>query len=140
MSHPPLSRAELARRTNLDELVPAPPPPEDQRIPTASAMQPVDPEPKRSTTDALESQFGEVHLAEGLGGRHTKRWVRVVAWFVLAGPSMVMVALGIHQFLSEIGSADSLLDVLLVSGLTGVYLVIGGFWPYLLWRTRRPSR
>jgi hypothetical protein len=134
MANTPKSRDELARLTNLEDLVPAPPAPDEQRFPQ------VDPEPpappaKRSTTDAFESNFGHVDVIEGLSKSRVKPWTRVFAWIFLAGPFLAIGTVGAWSMLEELGrgqhdASDYAVIVLMLAFNVGV----AGFWPYILLR------
>jgi hypothetical protein len=137
MSTQPPSREELARITNFDDLVEAPLARQEQ----GTLLPPLDEAgrvpPKRSTTDPLESNFGNVDVVEGLGKSGVKPWVLAFAWIFLAGPVVLFwIVYGVS--LIEKLSGDNLASSE-IAGELALFLgwtVFAAFLPYILLRRK----
>jgi hypothetical protein len=133
MTHHP-TRDELARLTNLDEL--APPLAKEEEVPLADTTPPVGAElPKRSTTDAFESNFGQVDLVAGLQKPGVPVRARRLGWILLGVPCVVAwlaSAFGLLDGASEFDAREWLVRLELLAVIT----VVTGFWPYFLLKSR----
>lgn len=135
MANTPKSRDELARLTNLEDLVEAPLARQEHRYlqPAADVSDPTP--PKRSTTDPFESNFGEVDMVAGIAKPGTKPWVRTFAWVFLAGPGLVLWCMGVVSLFDVVATKPQTPGA--IAAEAGAFLVgtvVAGFWPYLLLR------
>jgi hypothetical protein len=123
---------ELLKHTNVGDLLPQAPPAEDltQPMPQAPDANVV---VKPNTNDPLESNFGSVHIAEGLGKDTIKPGVRRFAWIFLAGPMIVswfgFAWMALENLATQPQTFKSVAG--LVAGMA-MATVFCGFWPYVL--------
>jgi hypothetical protein len=129
-----LDDAELRRLTNLEQLVGAR---VDEEIPVVPSAPPFEAPDmtKRSTTDPLQSNFGNVDLVEGLGKKQVKRSARWFAWIFLAGPLLLAWPFIMHDIFVDPGAGPiARVGLLWQLGEALVITAFCGFWPYILLR------
>ena len=138
MSGRELDHTTIRKLTNLDELIgpqqeeSAPVVPSQPELPSTLA-------PKRSTTDAFESNFGTVDIVGGFDKRGVKPAVRWFAWIFFAAPAVLPFLMFAADFLNLVQQGASTSDRLWAFGLTvvsGLYML---FWPWILLKKPAPE-